>query len=51
MICFSPINFTFKNTFLFYFDETRFMGNPGVPVAVYKNFYITMQFEKINDWH
>ena len=29
------------------------MGNPGLLVAVYTtgNFYITEQFEKINDWH
>ena len=30
------------------------MGNPGVPSgipAVYTNFYITVQFEKIHDWH
>ena len=51
MIYFLPINFTFKNTFLFYVALTRFMRSPGALVAVYTNFYITMQFEKINDWH
>ena len=51
LICFSPIKFTFKNAFLFYVAKARFMRNPGVPVAVYTNFYITVQFEKIDDWH
>ena len=54
LICCLPINFTFKNTFLFYAVSTRFRGNPGVPVykllplQIWENSWLALMKNTIN---